>query len=432
MDLYKIYLMLSSDIKQMDLKTIKRLALASQILKLSGLKINYDGKEKIVLKDHGQYTVEIQGKGDVVKYLITKPDQQTLWLPRIEVRGFKEFLQELDLITVSPKEHLIYNPLPISVPLIYNNAFYMMQPFSIYKYEAKEAIGISDSSKVFRIKGSSFLAIHEDYIKVCMGSNCFYIYGITSVKSVKRINSSLLLNNSNIRLIISLVEPFIYVDVHGCIDLCMDWLNAAAYFLTPYYLYHDIIDLVDGDTYYNGLLGLKNSFFISIANPYLKSIEVKNSRIRLCNSKYMIYYSLHPSYKDLFSQLLSSIMSQEKLVINGIKPSLRISDLIYYYPHSILLAEYLFDHGNIGLVLVNPFNSAIKTTIYSLLPIKDPFIYTASIVEGYKPAFLKPNMISFTIKPYAIVIVKFRLGLIDRETLAIRSVWRKMGKKSEY
>ena len=86
MDLYKIYLMLSSDVKQMDLKNIKRLALASQILKLSGLKINYDGEEKIVLKDHGQYIVEIQGKGNGVKYLITKPDQQALWLPRIEVR----------------------------------------------------------------------------------------------------------------------------------------------------------------------------------------------------------------------------------------------------------------------------------------------------------------------------------------------------------
>ena len=432
MDLYKIYLMLSSDVKQVDLKTIKRLALASQILKLSGLKVNYDGRERIVLKDHGQYMVEIEGKGDVVKYLITKPDQQTLWLPRIEVRGFKEFLQELDLITVSPNEHLIYNPLPISVPLIYNNVFYMMQSFSIRKYEAKESIGISDSSKVFRIKGSSFIAIYDDYIKVCMGSNCFYVHGIAPIKSIKRINSSLLLNGSNTRLVISLVKPFIYVDVHDCINLCMDWLNADAYFLTPYYLHHDIIDLVDGDTYYNGLLGLKNSSFISIANPYLKSIEVKNSKVMLCNSRYMIYYSLYPSYKDLFSQLLSSIVSQEKLVINGIKPSLRISDLIHYYPHSILLAEYLFDHRNIGLVLVNTFNSAIKTTIYSLLPIKDPLIYTASIVEGYKPAFLKPNMISFTIKPYTIVVVKFRLGLIDRETLAIRSVWRKMGKKSEY
>ncbi len=432
MDLYKIYLMLSSDVKQIDLKNIKRLALASQILKLSGLKINYDGKEKIVLKDHGQYIVEIQGKGNGIKYLITKPDQHILWLPRIEVRGFKEFLQELDLITVSPEEHLIYNPLPISVSLIYNNAFYMMQPFSIRKYEAKESIGISDSCKVFRIKGSSFLAIYDDYIKVCMGSNCFYIYGITPIKSIKRVNSSLLLNGLNTRLLISLMKPFIYVDVHDCINLCMDWLNADAYFLTPYYLHHDIIDLVDGDIYYNGLLGLKNSFFISIANPYLKSIEVKNSCITLCKSKYMIYYSLYPSYKDLFSQLLSSIISREKPVIKDIKPSLRISDLIYYHPHSILLAEYLFDHRSIGLVLVNPFNSAIKTTIYSLLPIKDPLIYTASIVEGYKPAFLKPNMISFTIKPYTIVIVKFRLGLIDRETLAIRSVWRKMGKKSEY
>ena len=432
MDLYKIYLMLSSDVKQIDLKNIKRLALASQILKLSGLKINYDGKEKIVLKDHGQYIVEIQGKGNGIKYLITKPDQHILWLPRIEVRGFKEFLQELDLITVSPEEHLIYNPLPISVSLIYNNAFYIMQPFSIRKYEAKESIGISDSCKVFRIKGSSFLAIYDDYIKVCMGSNCFYIYGITPIKSIKRVNSSLLLNGLNTRLLISLMKPFIYVDVHDCINLCMDWLNADAYFLTPYYLHHDIIDLVDGDTYYNGLLGLKNSFFISIANPYLKSIEVKNSCITLCKSKYMIYYSLYPSYKDLFSQLLSSIISREKPVIKDIKPSLRVSDLIYYHPHSILLAEYLFDHRSIGLVLVNPFNSAIKTTIYSLLPIKDPLIYTASIVEGYKPAFLKPNMISFTIKPYTIVIVKFRLGLIDRETLAIRSVWRKMGKKSEY
>ncbi len=432
MDLYKIYLMLSSDVKQIDLKNIKRLALASQILKLSGLKINYDGKEKIVLKDHGQYIVEIQGKGNGIKYLITKPDQHILWLPRIEVRGFKEFLQELDLITVSPEEHLIYNPLPISVSLIYNNAFYMMQPFSIRKYEAKESIGISDSCKVFRIKGSSFLAIYDDYIKVCMGSNCFYIYGITPIKSIKRVNSSLLLNGLNTRLLISLMKPFIYVDVHDCINLCMDWLNADAYFLTPYYLHHDIIDLVDGDIYYNGLLGLKNSFFISIANPYLKSIEVKNSCITLCKSKYTIYYSLYPSYKDLFSQLLSSIISREKPVIKDIKPSLRISDLIYYHPHSILLAEYLFDHRSIGLVLVNPFNSAIKTTIYSLLPIKDPLIYTASIVEGYKPAFLKPNMISFTIKPYTIVIVKFRLGLIDRETLAIRSVWRKMGKKSEY
>lgn len=432
MDLYKIYLMLSSDVKQIDLKNIKRLALASQILKLSGLKINYDGKEKIVLKDHGRYIIEIQGKGNGIKYLITKPDQHILWLPRIEVRGFKEFLQELDLITVSPKEHLIYNPLPISVSLIYNNAFYIMQPFSIRKYEAKESIGISDSCKVFRIKGSSFLAIYDDYIKVCMGSNCFYIYGITPIKSIKRINSSLLLNGLNTRLLISLMKPFIYVDVHDCINLCMDWLNADAYFLTPYYLHHDIIDLVDGDTYYNGLLGLKNSFFISIANPHLKSIEVKNSCITLCKSKYMIYYSLYPSYKDLFSQLLSSIISREKPVIKDIKPSLRISDLIYYHPHSILLAEYLFDHRSIGLVLVNPFNSAIKTTIYSLLPIKDPLIYTASIVEGYKPAFLKPNMISFTIKPYTIVIVKFRLGLIDRETLAIRSVWRKMGKKSEY
>jgi len=423
--------MFSSNVKQIDFKAIKRLALASQILKLSGLKVNYDGEEEIILKDHGQYTIEIQGKGNGVKYLITKPDHQTLWLPRIEVKGFKEFLQELDLITISPKDHLLYNPLPTSIFFIYNNSFYILKPFSIYVYEAKEAIDISNLDKVFKIKGSSILSIHENYIRVCMGPNCFYLSGIAPIKSIKRINSSLLLNGLNTRLIISLVEPFIYVDTHECVELCIDWLNAEAYFLTPYYLYYDIIDLVGGDTYYNGLLGLRNTFFISIANPYLKSIEIKNSSIRLCNSKYMIYFSLYPNYKALFSQLLSSIVSREKLVIEGIKPLLKISDLLYYYPQSILLAEYLFDYGNIGLVLVNPFNSAIKTTIYSLLPIKDPLIYTAGIVKGYKPVFSKPNMVSFTIKPYTIAIIKFRLGLIDRDTLAIRSIWRKMGNRIE-
>lgn len=430
MDFYKIYLMLPSKVKQMDLKSIKRLALASQILKLSGLKVDYNGEEKIILKDYGHYIIEIHGGGGEAKYLISEPDQYIQWIPKVEIKGLKEFLSELGLLITSSNAYLLYNPLPINIFTIYSNAFYFMQPFSVYKYKTREAINVSNN--IFRIRSSVNIVLHEKYIKICIGSRCFFIYGIKQAKSVKKIDTSLVLEDSNIRFVISLVKPYIYAEVNDCLDLCVNWLNAHAYFLTPYYIHHEIIDLVNGDTYCNGLIGLNNSFFLSIANPFLQNIEVNNSCISLCNSIFMIYYSLHLNYKDLFSFMISSIMCKENLIMEGVTPSLEITDLIHYYPQSIMLAEYLFDCGDVGMVLANPFNLAVNTTIYSLLPIKDPLIYTANIIEGYKPAILKPNMISFTIKPYSIVIVKFGLEPIDKGALLIRNVWRKLGKKSEY
>ncbi len=423
--------LLSMEEKELDIDLLRRIALSAQIIKLSRARIGYSGRETIVLKDLGGYTISIKGDGNGIKYMVSEDDYRVTWFPGIIINGFTDFMKKIGIIAYSSDNMILYNPLPIKLVIPYRGSIQSLKPFSLHSPPTTYSSTVGDSDGIFRI-GSYGVKVYvsRDEIDLLINGYSFKITGFGEIEWKNIVDSSLYIGNPDVKMVFSLTKPYVYIDIgsNTCLDICLDWLNAYAYFLTPYHISHGIVSLTSENTYYNGIVILKNTFSLGIVNPYGLPIRVSNSTISLCSGKFFINYGIYLSYNELFSQLLPLLAGLDKLFIQNYKPLSEVSELLYYYPQSILLAEYRFDHGDISMVLFNPMDMAVNTTIYSLTPIYDPIIQTARYLEGYRPVILKPNMITFTIKPHTIVVVRFRLGIIDREAVLFRTKWRQMVK----
>ncbi|MEM1642786.1 MAG: hypothetical protein QXV30_02915 [Desulfurococcaceae archaeon] len=404
-----------------DQELAKKITLLPQIIALSRVKLEYSGLP-MFLRDPAGYVIKL-GCGEYTWHAISVQDIGIAWKPYVDFRKIRDLLINIGLVKEGGGD-VLTNPIPAEGVIPFDCGIVKLKPFS--------AKTVTNCVEREFIQGEIFVSGFK--LKLINNGLSIYNVGIdftsdvgASVKRITAIDDSLKICMSDgSETMLSTIYPVMYFDLVSDYSFHTRWLNAIINALTPYFIASTHLDLDEERCLTNALLVLKNTLSIGIVNVDMKRICLYKGRITLPPGRYFITYSIGQALDVLNNALL--LLSSEGALLRSCSKVMDFEELFTLFPKSILIGDYIISEDYLGMVLFNPSNLALKTTLTSFFKFEKAVAYTAKNNEGVSLRLEKPNIVSLTILPRNIVVLEVSFRSLGLEVIKYRSAWRKAGK----
>ncbi|MCX8198811.1 MAG: hypothetical protein N3E36_02130 [Sulfolobales archaeon] len=404
-----------------DQELAKKIALLPQIATLSRVKLEYSGSP-MSLRDPAGYVIKL-GCGECMWYAISAQDVGISWKPYVDFRRIRNLLANMGLVKEGGGDILV-NPLPMEVIAPFDGGIVKLKPFStktVTNYVEREFTQNEIAVSGFKLKlTNNGLLIYN----VDIG---FTSDAAASVKRVTTIGNNLKIYMSDgSEIMLSTTYSAMHLDLVSDYSFNTRWLNAIISALTPYFIASTHLDLNEEHCLTNALLILKNTLSIGIVNADMKKIYLHRGQMTLPPGRYFITYSIGQALDVLNNVLL--LLSSEGALLKNCSKVVDFEELFVLFPKSILIGDYVVSEDYLGIVLFNPSNLALKTTLTSFFEFEKAVAYTARNTEGISLRLEKPNIVSLTILPRNIIVLEASFRNLGPEVVKYRSMWRKVGR----